>query len=81
MPIWFSEDGWNFFEKAYWDKSLLRGFGNVGKKLDYFQRQFHCFVATDGQSARKQEEVPHNQQPHLGLLVNQDQTAWESFGQ
>ena len=36
-------------------------------------------LPTNGKGPRKQE-CP-DKQPHIGLLVNQPQTAWESFGQ
>ena len=36
-------------------------------------------LPTNGKGPRKQE-CP-DKEPHIGLLVNQPQTAWESFGQ
>ena len=37
-------------------------------------------MPTNGEGPRKQKS-PHNKRPHIGLLVHQPQTAWDSFGQ
>ena len=37
-------------------------------------------MPTNGEGPRKQKSG-HKKQPHIGLLVNQPQTAWDSFGQ
>ena len=37
-------------------------------------------MPTNGKGPRKQKSG-HKKEPHIGLLVNQPQTAWDSFGQ